>query len=163
MPCCATDGARRVADLFAGLGTFALPLAMRAEVHAAEADPAMVAALVRGWRSAPGLRPLTAEARDLCARPLLPGELSRFDAAVIDPPRAGAAAQTGALAAAGVPVIAAVSCNPATFRRDARILAEAGYRLDWVEVIDQFRWSPHVELAARFVRGHIAARSRRRE
>ncbi len=154
----ATEGARRVVDLFAGCGTFALNLAERAEVHAVEADRAMVAALRLGWRSAPGLRPLGAELRDLFARPLLPDELGRFDAAVIDPPRAGAPAQTRALAASGVPVIAAVSCRPASFRNDARRLLDAGYRLDWVEVVDQFRWSHHIELAARFVRGHIAAR-----
>lgn len=152
----ATAGARRVADLFAGCGTFALPLAAGAAVHAAEGDAAMVAALRAGWRGTPGLRPLTAEVRDLFDRPLLPDELKGFDAAVIDPPRAGAPAQTQALADARVPVIAAVSCNPRTFRHDARRLVQAGYRLDWVRVVDQFRWSAHVELAARFRLPHIA-------
>jgi 23S rRNA (uracil1939-C5)-methyltransferase len=152
----ATAGARRIADLFAGCGTFALPLAEAAEVHAAESDAGMVAALLAGWRSAAGLRRITAEARDLFRRPLLPDELRRFDAAVIDPPRAGAAAQTAALAAAGVPVIAAVSCNPATFARDAAMLVAADYVPDWITVVDQFRWSPHVELAARFRLPHIA-------
>ncbi|MCB1361010.1 MAG: class I SAM-dependent RNA methyltransferase [Rhodobacter sp.] len=144
--------ARHVADLFAGCGTFALPLAETAEVHAVEGAAAMLAALDRGWRSATGLKRVTTEARDLFRRPLLPEELARFDAVVIDPPRAGAEAQVAELARAAVPVIAHVSCNPVTFARDARTLAAAGYRLDWVQVVDQFRWSAHVELAARFSR-----------
>jgi 23S rRNA (uracil1939-C5)-methyltransferase len=147
--------AEAVVDLFAGCGTFALPLARRATVHAVEGEPALVAALERGWRHAEGVRRLTTEARDLFRNPLRPDELARFDAAVIDPPRAGAQAQTQALAASRLTRIAAVSCNPASFARDARILADAGFRLDWVQVVDQFRWSPHVELAAAFVRDHI--------
>ncbi len=148
----AVGPARNVADLFAGIGTFALPLAETAQVLAVEGEAAMVAALDAGWRSAPGLHRIAAERRDLYRRPLLPDELARHDAVVIDPPRAGAEAQAVELARSGVPVIAHVSCNPATFARDARILTAAGYRLDWIEVIDQFRWSPHVELAARFSR-----------
>lgn len=148
----ATQGAARIADLFAGCGTFALPLAARAEVHAVEGAPAQLAALDAGWRAAPGLHRVTHEARDLFARPLMPDELARFDALVIDPPRAGAEAQCAQIAAAGVPVLAYVSCNPVTFGRDAARLIGAGYRLDRLEVIDQFRWSPHVELAARFMR-----------
>lgn len=144
--------ARRVADLFAGCGTFALPLAERAEVHAVEGDAAMAAALDKGWRQAEGLRKVTVETRDLFRRPLEPDEFKGIDAVVIDPPRAGAEAQTAALARSGVPVIAAVSCNPITFARDARTLVAAGYRIDWVQVVDQFRWSSHVELAARFSR-----------
>jgi 23S rRNA (uracil1939-C5)-methyltransferase len=115
----------------------------------------MLAALDAGWRGAPGLKRVTTEARDLFRRPLTPAELGRFDAVVIDPPRAGAAAQVAALAAARVPVIAAVSCNPVSFARDARVLVQAGYRLDWVQVVDQFRWSAHVELAARLSRPHM--------
>ena len=152
----ALQGARRIADLFAGCGTFALPLAAAAEVHAAEGDAAMTAALDAGWRATPGLRRITTEARDLFRRPLEPGELARFDAVVIDPPRAGAEAQVGRIAAARVPVVAMVSCNPATFARDARILAAAGYVPEWVQPVDQFRWSPHVELAARFRLGDKA-------
>jgi 23S rRNA (uracil1939-C5)-methyltransferase len=144
--------ARRVTDLFAGSGTFALPLAERAEVHAVEGDAAMIAALEKGWRQADGLKKVVAETRDLFRRPLEPDEFKGVDAVVIDPPRAGAEAQTATLAAARVPVIAAVSCNPVTFARDARVLVQAGYRLDWVQVIDQFRWSAHVELVARFSR-----------
>ncbi len=149
--------ARRVADLFAGCGTFALPLAEGAEVHAVEGEAAMLAALDRGWRRAPGLKRVTTEARDLFRRPLEPDELARFEAVVIDPPRAGAEAQADRLARARVPVIAAVSCDPATFARDAAVLVAAGYRLDWVQVVDQFRWSAHVELAARLSLAHIPA------
>ena len=148
----AVGEAARVVDLFAGCGTFALPLAAGAEVHAVEGSAPMLAALDRGWRQATGLRRVTTEARDLFRRPLTGDELTRFDAAVIDPPRAGAEAQTRALAEAGVPVIAFVSCDPATFARDAAILTAAGYALDMLRVVDQFRWSTHVEIAARFTR-----------
>lgn len=151
----AVEDARRIVDLFAGCGTFSLPLAAMASVHAAEGDAAMIDALLAGWRGAPGLRAVTGEARDLFRRPLLADELRGYDAAVIDPPRAGAEAQSRALAAARVPVIAAVSCNPATFARDAKIFTDAGYTLDWVQVVDQFRWSTHVELAARLSLPHI--------
>jgi len=151
----AVEGARRVVDLFAGCGTFSLPLAEHAEVHALESEKAMLDALETGWRGVQGLKRLTTEPRDLFRRPLLPDELARFDAVVIDPPRAGAEAQFHELAHARVPVIGAVSCNPATFARDARILVHAGYTLEWVQVVDQFRWSAHVELAARFRLNHI--------
>ena len=142
--------ARRVVDLFAGSGTFSLPLADSAEVHAVESDAAMLAALDRGWRQAQGLHRVTTETRDLFRRPLEPDEFKGFDAVVIDPPRAGAEAQTATLARSRVPVIAFVSCNPVTFARDARLLTEAGYVLDWLQVVDQFRWAAHVELVARF-------------
>ena len=142
--------ARRVVDLFAGSGTFGLPLAETAEVLAVESDAAMLAALDRGWRQTQGLHRVTTETRDLFRRPLEPDEFKGFDAVVIDPPRAGAEAQTATLAHSHVPVIAAVSCNPVTFARDARILTGAGYVLDWVQVVDQFRWAAHVELVARF-------------
>lgn len=148
----ALPDARRVADLFAGCGTFALPLAERADVHAVESDAAMLAALDRGWRDTPGLHRVTTETRDLFRRPLDAADLARFDAVVIDPPRAGAEAQTAALAIARVPVIAMVSCNPVTFARDAAILVSAGFRLGPVTLIDQFRWSAHVELVSRFTR-----------
>lgn len=148
----AVGDARHVADLFAGCGTFALPLAERATVHAVEGDPAMIAALDAGWREAAGLHQVSSEARDLFRRPLLPDEMNRFDAVVIDPPRAGAVAQTAEIAASRVAAVAAVSCNPVTFARDAKLLTEAGFSIDWVQVVDQFRWSPHVELAARFSR-----------
>jgi 23S rRNA (uracil1939-C5)-methyltransferase len=142
--------ARRIADLFAGCGTFSLPLAERCEVHAVEGEAAMIAALDKGARALEGLKRLTTATRDLFRRPLEPDELKGFDAVVIDPPRAGAEAQIATLAAAHVPLIAYVSCNPATFARDAKVLVQAGYTLDWIQVVDQFRWSAHVELVARF-------------
>ncbi|MBK8438555.1 MAG: class I SAM-dependent RNA methyltransferase [Rhodobacter sp.] len=143
---------KRLADLFAGIGTFALPLADEAEVWALEAEAEMVAALDKAARGAQGLKPVTAEKRDLFRRPLEPEEMRGLTGLVIDPPRAGAEAQAERLAAGPVPVIAMVSCNPASFARDARILTAGGYVLDWVQVVDQFRWSHHVELAARFHR-----------
>lgn len=148
----AVGNVRQVADLFSGCGTFALPLAENAEVHAVEGDAAMVAALDQGWRRAEGLKRVTHEARDLFRRPLYPDELSRFQAVVLDPPRAGAQAQVEQLARSDVPAVAYVSCNPMTFARDAAMLVEAGYMLDWVQTIDQFRWSSHIELAGAFRR-----------
>ena len=147
----ATRGAKRIVDLFAGSGTFSLPLAENAEVHAVEGEAAMVEALDQGWRRAQGLKRVTTEARDLFRRPLMPDELKSFDAVVLDPPRAGAEAQVDEIAQAQRPVIAYVSCNPVTFARDAKTLVNAGYTLEWVQVVDQFRWSSHTELAARFV------------
>lgn len=139
---------RHMADLFAGCGTFALPLAEQGRVHAVEGDAAMTRALDQGWRQAPGLKNVTHAARDLFRNPLLPDELARFDGVVIDPPRAGAEAQIAQLARARVPRIAHVSCNPVTFARDTAALVAAGYRLDWVQPVDQFRWSTHVELVS---------------
>ncbi len=146
----ATTGARRIVDLFSGCGTFSLPLAAQAEVHAVEGETEMVEALSAGWRKAQGLKSVSVEARDLFRRPLLPDELSRFDAAVIDPPRAGADAQIAEIAEAKVPVVAMVSCNPVTFARDAQRLVQAGYVMQPPLVVDQFRWSAHVELVATF-------------
>jgi 23S rRNA (uracil1939-C5)-methyltransferase len=139
----AVAGSERVADLFSGLGTFALAVGA---AHAAEASRDAAEAL---RRVAPGM---TVEHRDLYRRPLDVAELSRFDAVILDPPRAGAAEQVAALAGSAVPRIACVSCNPATFARDAKTLADGGYRLDWVRPVGQFRWSTHVELAACFSR-----------
>jgi len=141
---------KSVIDLFAGCGTFALPLARNAEVHAVESVVDMLGALEAGWRLAKGLKKVSTETRDLYRRPMLHSELSRYDAIVIDPPRAGAEAQTAEIAQSDVARIASVSCNPVTFSRDAKMLVDAGFRLDWIDVIDQFRWSPHVELAAQF-------------
>jgi 23S rRNA (uracil1939-C5)-methyltransferase len=143
---------KRVVDLFSGVGTFTLPLAEVMEVHAVEGDLAMTKALDLAARNTPDLYRVSTEVRDLFRRPLEPDELKPFTGAVIDPPRAGAEAQSASLARSQVPVIAAVSCNPVTFARDGRILTAAGYRLDWVQVVDQFRWSTHVELVARFSR-----------
>jgi len=143
--------ARSVADLFCGVGPFALRLAERAKVTAADTDEAAVAAL-REAAKTPGLKPIAAERRDLFRRPFLAHELARIDAVVFDPPRQGAEAQARALAAGKVPLIVAVSCNPATFARDARILIDGGYRLTAVTPVDQFRYSAHVEIVARLVR-----------
>ncbi len=143
--------AKSVADLFCGVGPFALRLAERAKVIAADSDAAAVAALREAAKTG-GLKPIAAERRDLFRRPMLAQELARIDAVVFDPPRQGAEAQARALAAGKVPLIVAVSCNPATFARDARILIDGGYRLTAITPVDQFRYSPHVEIVARLER-----------
>ncbi|APE45143.1 RNA methyltransferase [Sulfitobacter alexandrii] len=148
----AVGSSARLADLFAGCGTFTLPLAETASVHAVEGIAEMLHALDHGWRMAEGLKPVTTETRDLYRRPMLPDELSRFDAVVLDPPRAGAERQVAQIALTDVPRVAYVSCNPVTFARDAATLCDAGYTLDWVQVVDQFRWSPHTELVACFAK-----------
>jgi len=143
--------ARLVADLFCGVGPFALRLATRSRVVAVDADTAAIDAL-RQAAKARGLRPVEAQARDLFRRPLLPEELKRFDAVVFDPPRQCAEAQARALAASEVPLVIAVSCNAATFARDARLLVDGGYRLTAVTPVDQFRHTAHVEIVGRFER-----------
>ena len=140
-------GARHIADLFCGVGPFALRLAERARVAAIDNDEAAIAALRRAAPS-PGLKPIAATARDLFRRPLAAAELAAYQAVVFDPPRQGAQMQARELAAGKVPVIVAVSCNPATFARDAQILVAGGYRLERVTPVDQFRYSSHVELVA---------------
>lgn len=140
----AVGGAGKIADLFAGLGSFAL--AARA-IYAAEAARDAAAALKA---SAPRIH---VEHRDLYRRPLDRGELRRFDVVILDPPRAGAAEQVAALAGSDVARIAYVSCNPATFARDAAMLVGGGHGIDWVQPVGQFRWSTHIELAAGFSRG----------
>ncbi|MGN6470871.1 MAG: class I SAM-dependent RNA methyltransferase [Rhizobiaceae bacterium] len=142
------SGAKRVADLFSGAGAFALRLARGAEVHAVEADAASLAALDRGFRFATGLNHVTIEQRDLFVRPVTAKELNAFGGLVFDPPRAGAEAQARQIAKSDVPLVAAVSCNPATLARDLSILIEGGYALQRVVPIDQFLWSPHVEAVA---------------
>ncbi len=144
---------KRVLDLFAGCGTFSLPIAETAEVHAVEGEGDMLTALDTAWRQTTGLKTVTTETRDLFRRPLLLDDFKGFDAAIIDPPRTGAKAQVEMLAPSGIRKIAFVSCNPATFARDAQVLITAGYALDWVQVIDQFRWSAHSELVAQFTLG----------
>ncbi|NWH09268.1 MAG: class I SAM-dependent RNA methyltransferase [Alphaproteobacteria bacterium] len=148
-----TARAKRVIDLFAGCGAFTLPIARTAGVTAYEAEPRALAALMAAFRAATGLKPVKVERRDLFRRPVLAREMKQIDAAVIDPPRAGARAQAEELAKSVVPVIVSISCNPATFARDARILMDGGYRLRRVVPVDQFLWSPHIELAATFERG----------
>ena len=141
------QGAGRVLDLFAGCGTFSLPLAETATVHAVEGLAAPLQALDVAARDAPGLHRITTETRDLSRRPLLPDELA-YNAIVIDPPRAGAEAQAREIARSDVERLAWVSCDPVTFARDARFLADGGYEITRLFVIDQFRWSPHVETVA---------------
>lgn len=145
-----TRGATRIADLFAGIGTFSLPLAADADLHAVEGLAAPLDALDAARRAAPGLHQITHEVRDLFNRPLLPDELNRFDSLVLDPPRAGAELQVRQIAQSDVARVAYVSCDPVTFARDARILCDAGQQLLRLFVVDQFRWSPHVEIAAEF-------------
>jgi 23S rRNA (uracil1939-C5)-methyltransferase len=146
----AVGNATKVVDLFAGCGTFSLPLARQADVHAVEGDMGLLTALDAGWRKATGMKNVTTETRDLFRRPLLTDEFKGVDAVVIDPPRAGAEAQTRVLAGASVPTIAFVSCNPTTFARDAKTLTDAGYKMEWIDVVDQFRWAKHVELVTCF-------------
>jgi len=144
--------ARHIADLFCGVGPFALRLAARSRVSALDSDASAVTALQKAAASTSGLKPIKAEARDLFRRPLMPQELRDYDAIVFDPPRQGAQAQALQLAASKIPVVVAVSCNVATFARDARILVDGGYKLERVTPVDQFRHTPHVELVARFAR-----------
>jgi 23S rRNA (uracil1939-C5)-methyltransferase len=146
----AAGQAKRVADLFAGCGAFTFALARHAAVAAYDSETDAIAALNAAARNAQGLKPITAERRDLFRRPLLDHELNAFDAVVIDPPRSGAKTQTEHLATSKVRRIVAVSCNPATFARDARILIDGGYHLATVTPIDQFLWTPHIELVALF-------------
>ncbi|KEJ90674.1 class I SAM-dependent RNA methyltransferase [Sulfitobacter donghicola] len=148
----AVHGAKRVVDLFAGCGTFTLPLAQNAEVLAVEGEAQMVEAMDKGWRMAKGLKTVTHAARDLYRRPLLPDEFKKFDAVVLDPPRSGAEAQTAELIRSDIKRIAYVSCNPISFARDVAQMVAAGFTLDWVQPVDQFRWSSHVELAAQISR-----------
>ena len=142
--------ARSIVDLFCGVGPFALRLAARAKIAAFDNDAGAVAALQKAAMATPGLKPVKAEARDLFRRPLMPQELRDVEAVVFDPPRQGALAVAKQLAASAVPIVVAVSCNAATFARDARLLVDGGYRIEGVTPVDQFRHTPHVELVARF-------------
>jgi len=144
--------AKRVADLFAGIGTFALRLAESARVSAADLEASAIQALTRAAQTTAGLKPVQAAARDLFRRPFMAAELKAFDAVVFDPPRQGAEAQARELARSQVPTIVAVSCEAASFARDARLLVDGGYRLIVVTPVDQFRYSAHVELVAKFER-----------
>lgn len=143
-------GAKRVADLFAGSGPFTLTLARNADVHAVESDEAALVALDRAMRQARGLRRITTERRDLFRRPLLAAELDRFDAVVLDPPRAGAQTQMQRIAESKVPTVVSVSCDPGSFARDAAILTSGGYTLESVSPVDQFKYSAHLEMVGVF-------------
>jgi 23S rRNA (uracil1939-C5)-methyltransferase len=144
--------AKIVADLFCGIGPFALRLAKKARVQAVDNDAPALEALTRAAASTRGLKPLTTQRRDLFQQPLVPTELKAFAAVVFDPPRQGAQAQARELAASTVPVVIAVSCDAKSFARDAKILIDGGYRLDGVTPVDQFRYSRHVEIVAKFTR-----------
>lgn len=144
--------AKTALDLFAGVGPFGLRLAERMRVTAIDSDAPALAAIEAATKTAYGLRPVTVLRRDLFRYPMMTQEMKGFAAVVFDPPRQGAEAQARTLAASRVPLVAAVSCNAATFARDARILVDGGYRLDRVTPVDQFRHSAHVELVGHFVR-----------
>jgi len=144
--------AKHIADLFCGVGPFALRLAAKARVSAFDSDAGAVTALSKAVTSVSGLKPVKAEARDLFRRPLMAQELRDYDTIVFDPPRQGALAQVKQLAVSKIPVVIAVSCNVATFARDARILIDGGYKIEGVTPVDQFRHTPHVEMVARFRR-----------
>lgn len=140
--------ARRVADLFSGLGTFAFAMARRASVLAVDGSRDLIEALDKAQRGAAGLKPIEGKVRDLLLDPMSPRELATLDAVVFDPPRSGAKAQAEALARSDVPVVVAVSCNPQTLARDLRILVDGGYNLKTVTPVDQFLFTPHLEAVA---------------
>jgi 23S rRNA (uracil1939-C5)-methyltransferase len=151
----AARGARRIADLYCGVGAFTFPLASLAPVVAADVSASAVAALATASGGAPGLKSISASARDLDRRPFLASDLSAVDVVLFDPPRAGAPVQSREIARARCARVIGVSCNPATFARDARVLVDGGYRLERVLPVDQFLWSPHIELVGVFSRdGH---------
>ncbi|MEQ1889223.1 MAG: TRAM domain-containing protein [Alphaproteobacteria bacterium] len=147
-------GARgaRILDLFAGCGTFTFPVAAYVRVHAVEGNEAMTEAIRHASRHAQGLKQIEVSQRDLQRAPLRPDELSPYGAIIFDPPKAGARAQAEIIARCAIPRVVSVSCAPATFARDARTLADGGYRLVWVAPVDQFRWSAEIELVALFER-----------
>jgi 23S rRNA (uracil1939-C5)-methyltransferase len=159
--CAHVAGARYIADLFSGVGTFALRMAAFATVDAFDLEEAALSALAKAAR-VKGLRPVSVARRDLFRRPLGPPELKRYDAIVFDPPRAGAESQALALGASPVPLVVAVSCNARTFARDAAILCAGGYEMTRVEPVDQFRHTPHVEIVAAFLR-RVQDRRRNRQ
>jgi 23S rRNA (uracil1939-C5)-methyltransferase len=144
--------ARLAADLFSGAGTFTFPLATRLKVDAFDTDRRAISALEQGAKHATGLKPISGRVRDLFREPLSVRELAHYDVVVFDPPRAGATEQAERLAMSNVPVVISVSCSAATMARDARLLIDGGYKMDAVTPIDQFLYSPHVEMIAVFRR-----------
>lgn len=148
----ACRGAKRVADLYAGIGTFTFPLAANSQVLAIEGAKAAHAALKAGANRAQGLKHIITDARDLARRPLSEKELDAFDVVVLDPPRAGAKDQIERIAHSSVNKVVSISCSPDTFARDARILCEAGFTIKEVQPVGQFRWTTHVEVAGTFER-----------
>ncbi|HAH10499.1 MAG TPA: RNA methyltransferase [Alphaproteobacteria bacterium] len=152
LACKALVSTKVVADLFAGIGTFAFALARTAKVHAVEGEQSALDALAAAARRTQGLKPISTERRDLFRRPLLAHELKAFDGVVLNPPRPGAKAQAEALAQSAVPALVYVSCSPASFARDARILVDGGFELKTVTPVDQFLWTPHIEAVGIFER-----------
>lgn len=150
--CAAAGKSKSIIDLFSGCGTFALVLAARARVHAVEQSAAMLEALALGVRNTQGLKPVTTEKRDLAKVPVSLPELKRFDCAVLDPPRAGAAPQCAILASSALKRLIYASCSPESFARDARILCDGGFNLGAITPVDQFLWSSHTELVAVFTK-----------
>lgn len=148
----AVSGANSVADLFAGCGTFGLAAASIARVQAFEGAKDLIDALNNGVRHAQHIKAVSGTVRDLFRNPIIPEDLAEFDGVIIDPPRAGAESQVRHLAASDVQRIAMVSCNPVTFARDVQMLIAGGYTLDWMDLVDQFRWSPHIEIVAQLTR-----------
>lgn len=149
----AAAGASRIADLYCGVGAFTFPLSAIAPVMAVDVSPGAISALISAIASAPGLKTITGQARDLDRRPILAAELKGVDVVLFDPPRAGAAVQCGEIGRSGAARVIGVSCNAATFARDARLLIDAGFRLDRLLPVDQFLWSPHIEMVGVFSRG----------
>jgi 23S rRNA (uracil1939-C5)-methyltransferase len=149
---------RKVADLFAGFGTFALNIAVKSTVHAVEYEKDSLASLDSTARHISGIKPLTTEQRDLFRRPLQASELEAFDGAIFDPPRAGAEAQAKELARSGIPKIVAISCNPTTLARDVKILVDGGYKIKNITPIDQFLFTPHVEVVVLMERKKVRAK-----
>ena len=145
-------GSGAIADLFAGFGTFSLALARQAPVFAIDNAADALSALGTAVRQGSGLKPVTTDVRDLMQFPLSPQELNAFDAAILDPPFAGARAQAATLAASGVTRIVSISCNPATFARDARILINGGFALERVTPVDQFVFAADTEVVGLFSR-----------
>jgi 23S rRNA (uracil1939-C5)-methyltransferase len=143
---------KKLVDLFSGCGTFALSLAETMRVHAVERETPLLKAIEGAMRHTQGLKPVTTETRDLFKLPLTPPELKQFDAALLDPPRAGAHAQARELAASTINRVVYVSCNPESFARDAKVLIDAGFKIGPVTPVDQFLWSDHVEMMAAFTR-----------
>lgn len=148
----AISGAKKVADLFCGVGTFTFPMAEIASVYAADGAGAAIASLKAAQSTVSGLKPIIAEPRDLYRRPMVAAEMKGFDAIVFDPPRAGAQAQAQEIADSSVGTVVAVSCNPKTLIRDAQILISKGFKMSKITPIDQFLWSPHIESVAIFHR-----------
>lgn len=145
-------GASNVVDLFSGCGTFSLPIAKYAKILAVDKSENMLSVIKNAWRKNHGLKEIVCRAQDLFKNPILKDELKLFDTVIIDPPRSGAEVQINEIATSSITRVSSVSCNPKTFSRDARVLIDSGFALDWVQPIDQFLWSSHIEIVSQFSR-----------